>query len=348
MLPILTTPLAKTAGQNNAGTEPVDDPGGFLAALVAALAPAQLPAPSPALPANSAEAPSVISAAISIGSTQMRLPLIAGEPMSAASDLPVENMGSAPQDADAKSASAFLRAKSDGAAGAKPERLSARASANDAAATADIPLAAEPTSTPTHEGPSLAALATAQMTDTSAPAADESASIVDTNPLQPTQPSERSAPLMQGDSPTGVGPNSSPRAALPAVTLPHLAARLVEAVRLEQDQLHLELAPADLGRVEVALHVDEQGQLHAAFAVERPETLQLLQRDARELAQSLTGNGLQLAQSGLSFDLRREGGRQDAAPAPRPTSGRTGGADPPEAGIANRRSARSQLLDLSV
>jgi flagellar hook-length control protein FliK len=140
----------------------------------------------------------------------------------------------------------------------------------------------------------------------------------------------------------------APPPALPRVTLPHLTTGIVAAVAQKQDRLTLQLDPAELGRVEVALRVDEGGKLHAAFAIERPDTLSLLQRDARGLEQMLAGSGLQLANSGLSFSPRREdgqsgGGSARASAQPEMTSP----VRPIAVGGSNRRPSRG-LLDLSV
>jgi flagellar hook-length control protein FliK len=136
--------------------------------------------------------------------------------------------------------------------------------------------------------------------------------------------------------------------ALPRVTLPHLTTGIVAAVAQQQDRLTLQLDPAELGRVEVALRVDEGGKLHAAFAIERPDTLSLLQRDARGLEQMLVGSGLQLANAGLSFSLRREGGQPGGGSAR--VSAQPEAASPVRpiaAGGSSRRRSRG-LLDLSV
>ncbi len=148
--------------------------------------------------------------------------------------------------------------------------------------------------------------------------------------------------------PSAASVPATPPPALPRVTLPHLAAGMVAAVSQQQDRLTLQLDPAELGRVEVALRVDDGGKLHAAFAIERPETLSLLQRDARGLEQMLAGSGLQLANAGLSFNLRREGGQPGGGSARASSQPETGSPGRPiaTAGIV-RRPSRG-LLDLSV
>ncbi len=75
-----------------------------------------------------------------------------------------------------------------------------------------------------------------------------------------------------------------------------------------QDRISIKLHPAELGRVDVRLDLGEDGVVRAALVAERPETLELLQRDARGLERALQQAGLQLDSGSLSFNLR--GGEQ--------------------------------------
>ena len=59
-----------------------------------------------------------------------------------------------------------------------------------------------------------------------------------------------------------------------------------------------------LGRVEVRLTVDDSGRAQAALTVEKPQTLDLLQKDAPQLQRALKDAGLDLSQSGLNFSLK--------------------------------------------
>ncbi|MCP5431959.1 MAG: flagellar hook-length control protein FliK [Alphaproteobacteria bacterium] len=71
----------------------------------------------------------------------------------------------------------------------------------------------------------------------------------------------------------------------------------------------IRLDPPELGRIDVRLEFAADGRLHAALTADRPETLELLQRDARALEKSLADSGLKSDQGGLSFSLREEGRR---------------------------------------
>jgi flagellar hook-length control protein FliK len=83
-----------------------------------------------------------------------------------------------------------------------------------------------------------------------------------------------------------------------------LAARVVARHSLDASRMTIELDPAELGPVEVALRLDDRGAAAATFVVERPETMALLQRDARVLTTALADAGFTLDPGNLSFQLR--------------------------------------------
>jgi hypothetical protein len=106
----------------------------------------------------------------------------------------------------------------------------------------------------------------------------------------------------------------------PPVQLPtpdHLgrqvSARLVVMDAAQGSRVRIELEPVDLGRVEVDLQLDDAGTAVASFTVDRPETLQLLQRDARVVNEMLAAAGFTVDQGGLDFTLRDSGGHGDRA-----------------------------------
>ncbi len=72
-------------------------------------------------------------------------------------------------------------------------------------------------------------------------------------------------------------------------------------------EFQIRLDPAELGRVDVRLHINDKGEVSASMIVERPETLQMLRRDATTLAQAFEQAGLKQGENALSFSLRGEG-----------------------------------------
>ncbi len=72
-------------------------------------------------------------------------------------------------------------------------------------------------------------------------------------------------------------------------------------------EFSIRLDPEDLGRIDVRLEISEAGQVQAKVVVERVETLQLLQRDAKTLERAFDQAGLKTSADGLQFSLRDPG-----------------------------------------
>ena len=69
-------------------------------------------------------------------------------------------------------------------------------------------------------------------------------------------------------------------------------------------QFDIRLDPPDLGRIDVRLGFDSNGQVTSHVTVDRPETLTLLQSQQPQLEQALQQAGLKTADNGLQFSLR--------------------------------------------
>ncbi len=96
--------------------------------------------------------------------------------------------------------------------------------------------------------------------------------------------------------------HSARTAALPVAE--QLAVRITKAVTDGVDRINVKLNPADLGQIEIRMEIGPDGKFNAVFAADRPQTVELLQRDARELARSLQEAGLRTDTGSLSFNLR--------------------------------------------
>lgn len=88
-----------------------------------------------------------------------------------------------------------------------------------------------------------------------------------------------------------------------------LAVHVQRAVRDGNSRITVQLNPAELGHVEVRLDFARDGSVSATVLADRHDTLDMLQRDARQLERALQDAGLQTNSGSLSFDLR-DGGRQ--------------------------------------
>ena len=85
-----------------------------------------------------------------------------------------------------------------------------------------------------------------------------------------------------------------------------LAVRIASHSQDGASQFTIRLDPPALGRIDVRLHVDAQGQGQAQLSADRPQTLQLLQKDAPALERALKDAGVDLG-NGLSFSLNGNG-----------------------------------------
>jgi len=134
-------------------------------------------------------------------------------------------------------------------------------------------------------------------------------------------------------------------AALPV----EIGMRALEGVR----QFEIRLAPEDLGRVDVTLNLGEEGSVDAHIVVERPETLLLLQRDARSLERAFEQAGLQTGSDGLRFSLRSDsqggGGRERDGSGQQQGQGRGPLAGPlASEGLRPMKIAPARGLDITV
>jgi hypothetical protein len=78
-------------------------------------------------------------------------------------------------------------------------------------------------------------------------------------------------------------------------------------------QFDIRLDPPELGRIEVRLKVDKQGQVSSHLIADRPETLALLRRDGDGLERALQDAGLKTTGDGPQFSLRDQSGGQSNA-----------------------------------
>ncbi len=75
------------------------------------------------------------------------------------------------------------------------------------------------------------------------------------------------------------------------------------------DRVTIRLNPEELGKVDVKLELGRDGLVRATISAEKPETLDMLQRDSRALEKALQEAGLKTDQGSLSFDLRGGNGQ---------------------------------------
>jgi flagellar hook-length control protein FliK len=134
------------------------------------------------------------------------------------------------------------------------------------------------------------------------------------NPVSSVQPA--TLPENAVVAPTALTPTTSASSAVPDL---HAAATNVPIPGPDADALAIAIAaksaggahqfdirldPAQLGRVDVRLSMDNAGRAQAHLAAEKPETLAMLQRDQGLLVKSLKEQGIDLGGNGLQFSLK--------------------------------------------
>lgn len=99
-----------------------------------------------------------------------------------------------------------------------------------------------------------------------------------------------------------------------AVPLEALAVNIARKAEAGVSNFDITLHPKELGKLEISLSVADDGRIHAALRAERPETLDMLQRDARQLETQLRQAGLDVNSNSLSFSLSQGNGQQKHQP----------------------------------
>lgn len=160
---------------------------------------------------------------------------------------------------------------------------------------------------PAADAPADASTATPSETDAPKTTSAEPAN---SGPSPANAPKTASAELANlGLSPANAGPSqvvavapgTPPAAAVPVAGLP---VAIVARVRAGSNQFEIRLDPPELGRIEVRLDVDGNGQVTSHVTVDRPETLSLLQSQQPQLERALEQAGLKTVDNGLQFTLR--------------------------------------------
>lgn len=132
-----------------------------------------------------------------------------------------------------------------------------------------------------------------------APATPQNSDIaMQTIPLPPTQPPIHAA--------TFVSPTAHLTATIATdapVPLNGLAVEIATRSLGGVSSFAIRLDPADLGRIDVRLDVDNKGQVTSHLTVEKPETLAMLRQDAPQLQRALNDAGLKTADNALQFSL---------------------------------------------
>ncbi len=146
----------------------------------------------------------------------------------------------------------------------------------------------------------------------------------------------------------------------PSIPLDEVSVHIAKAAADGTDRITIKLKPAELGSIDVKLHLTHDGRVAAVISADRSDTLAMLKRDAQSLEHALADAGLQTDSGSLQFNLRGQNQGQNPFFAGRDDTfqGTAVRNDPPAtvppqalngaiAGYANLRSA-SGGLDIRV
>jgi flagellar hook-length control protein FliK len=139
-------------------------------------------------------------------------------------------------------------------------------------------------------------------------------------PLAPTAGADTAAPnaadALQTPTPNPPAQNTLPPAAsivpaapqtmaqTAAIPLSGVAVAIASKAADGNNHFDIRLDPPELGRVEVRLNVDKDGNVTTHMIADRSDTLDLLRRDSSGLERALQDAGLKTADNSLQFSLR--------------------------------------------
>jgi flagellar hook-length control protein FliK len=89
-----------------------------------------------------------------------------------------------------------------------------------------------------------------------------------------------------------------------------LALTVATEARAGTRRFEIRLDPPEMGRIDVKLEMQADGSIRSMMTVERPETFDALNRDARQLERLLTQSGLKLDEGGLQLSMGNDGSQQ--------------------------------------
>jgi flagellar hook-length control protein FliK len=162
------------------------------------------------------------------------------------------------------------------------------------------------------------------------------------------------------NGPGAAATNNATAAAPPAqsaaapVPVGEVAVTIAMHAQSGKNRFEIRLDPPELGRIDVQLNVDSRGTVSSRLIVERPDTLNLLARDAPQLQRALQDAGFSTA-GGMEFSLADQGfanrngfAQQNEFPIHR--AGGTAGDTAPIAALQEyaARSSRNSGLDIMV
>jgi flagellar hook-length control protein FliK len=157
-------------------------------------------------------------------------------------------------------------------------------------------------------GPLSQSLSQSQPQAASAPQdASKPADRIDTPPLETQARVAVQAPVqpqIQAPDPAAVAQTAPDVSHLATQATAYLAGQMATRLNGRATQFDIELHPADLGRVDVQMRIEQDGRLNAQLAFDNPAAAAEFRGRADELRQQLVQAGFQLTDDSLSFTNR--------------------------------------------
>lgn len=195
----------------------------------------------------------------------------------------------------------------DGPQTAQPQAGQASPTAQPAAtaeANATAQAMAEQATAQAEDKPFAAALA-AQLEASNQPAAntkgpDQPQAIAGLAGVSGPQAADKAAPAQAAQA------ARRPLPVPPQQIVEQVTVQIDKQVKDGADTVKINLKPVELGKIEIKLEVGPEGRVSATITADRPETLAVLQKDAKGLEKALGDAGLKADSQAMSFNLRGE------------------------------------------
>jgi flagellar hook-length control protein FliK len=102
-------------------------------------------------------------------------------------------------------------------------------------------------------------------------------------------------------------PQAAPVSASQPIPVNAVAVEIASQARAGNSRFEIRLDPPELGRIDVRLDIDNDGNVKSRLIVERADTYDLLRRDQSTLERALQQAGLKTSDNALEFSLRDQG-----------------------------------------
>jgi flagellar hook-length control protein FliK len=196
-------------------------------------------------------------------------------------------------------------------------KVKAQASETDVPSSAEADMNADtaPTDNPKQAKPAPAQPARAETTsDKPAPQTDaalaaDDALVSEKSGIDPSmRPAQIATPVpAHAAAPHALAPQAAPVSAAQPIPVNAVAVEIAAQARAGNSRFEIRLDPPELGRIDVRLDIDNDGNVKSRLIIERTDTYDLLRRDQSTLERALQQAGLKTSDNALEFSLRDQG-----------------------------------------